>query len=30
MDFTMSEKQKLWRDRVREFMLKNVFPNEAT
>ncbi len=30
MDFTMTEKQKLWRDRVREFMLKNVFPNEAT
>ena len=30
MDFTMSEKQKVWRDRVRDFMTKHVFPNEAT
>jgi acyl-CoA dehydrogenase len=30
MDFTMSEKQKVWRDRVRDFMTKNVFPNEKT
>ena len=30
MDFTMSEKQKLWRDRVRAFMVKHVYPNEAT
>ncbi len=30
MDFTMSEKQRVWRDRVRDFMLKNVFPHEAT
>ncbi len=30
MDFTMSEKQRVWRDRVRDFMLKNVFPNEST
>ncbi len=30
MDFTMSEKQKVWRDRVRDFMGRHVYPNEAT
>jgi alkylation response protein AidB-like acyl-CoA dehydrogenase len=30
MNFTMSERQTLWRDRVRAFMLKHVYPNEAT
>jgi acyl-CoA dehydrogenase len=30
MDFTMSEKQKLWHGRVRDFMLKHVYPAKET
>ncbi|MBV1694501.1 MAG: acyl-CoA dehydrogenase family protein [Hyphomicrobiales bacterium] len=30
MDFSLSDKQRHWRDRVRDFMAKNVFPNVET
>ena len=30
MDFTLSARQVEWRDRVRAFMAKHVYPNEAT
>ncbi len=30
MDFMMSERQRQWRDRVRDFMNRHVYPNEAT
>ncbi len=30
MDFSMSERQTQWRDRVRAFMAKHVYPNEST
>jgi acyl-CoA dehydrogenase len=30
MDFTMSEKQKLWRGRVRDFMTQHVYPAKVT
>jgi alkylation response protein AidB-like acyl-CoA dehydrogenase len=30
MDFSLSDKQRQWRDRVRDFMAKNVYPNVET
>jgi acyl-CoA dehydrogenase len=30
MNFSMSERQTQWRDRVRAFMIKHVYPNETT
>jgi alkylation response protein AidB-like acyl-CoA dehydrogenase len=30
MDFSLSDKQQHWRDRVRDFMARNVYPNVET